>query len=92
MIIEDLVSTGGSSLKAVQAVRNICCDVAGMVAIFTYGFPVAEAAFKDAKVTLTTLSNYDAVLEEAVRTHYIDESEIAVLQEWRKDPANWDPK
>ena len=60
--------------------------------IFTYGFPVAEAAFKDAKVTLTTLSNYDAVLEEAVRTHYIDESEIAVLQEWRKDPANWDPK
>ena len=54
--------------------------------------PVAEAAFKDAKVTLTTLSNYDAVLEEAVRTHYIDESEIAVLQEWRKDPANWDPK
>ena len=68
------------------------CDVAGMVAIFTYGFPVAEAAFKDAKVTLTTLSNYDAVLEEAVRTHYIDESEIAVLQEWRKDPANWDPK
>ena len=87
VIIEDLVSTGGSSLKAVQAVRNFGCDVAGMVAI-----PVAEAAFKDAKVTLTTLSNYDAVLEEAVRTHYIDESEIAVLQEWRKDPANWDPK
>ena len=79
VIIEDLVSTGGSSLKAVQAVRN-------------FGCPVAEAAFKDAKVTLTTLSNYDAVLEEAVRTHYIDESEIAVLQEWRKDPANWDPK
>ena len=76
MIIEDLVSTGGSSLKAVQAVRNFGCDVAGMVA----------------KVTLTTLSNYDAVLEEAVRTHYIDESEIAVLQEWRKDPANCDPK
>ena len=62
-----------------------------MVAIFTYGFPVAEAASK-AKVTLTALSNYDAVLEEAVRTHYIDESEIAVLQEWRKDPANWDSK
>lgn len=92
VIIEDLVSTGGSSLKAVQAVRNFGCDVAGMVAIFTYGFPVAEAAFKEAKVTLTTLSNYDAVLEEAVRTHYIDESEIAVLQEWRKDPSNWEPK
>ena len=63
-----------------------------MVAIFTFVFRVADAAFKDAKVTLTTLCNYDAVLEEAVRTHYIDESEIAVLQEWRKDPASWDPK
>ena len=91
-IIEDLVSTGGSSLKAVQAVRNFGCDVVGMVAIFTYGFPVAEAAFKEAKVTLTTLSNYDAVLEEAVRTDYIDASEIAVLQEWRKDPAHWNPE
>ena len=91
VIIEDLVSTGGSSLKAVKAVRNFGCDVAGMVAIFTYGFPVAVEAFKEAKVTLTTLSNYDAVIDEAVRTHYIDESEIAILQEWRKDPANWDP-
>ena len=68
VIVEDLVSTGGSSLKAVQAVRNFGCDVAGMVAIFTYGFPVAVEAFKEAKVTLTTLSNYDAVLEEALRT------------------------
>ena len=78
-------------MKAVQAVRNFGCDVIGMVAIFTYGFPVAVQAFKDAKVTLTTLSNYDAVIEEAVRTKYIDQSEIEVLQEWRKDPANWDP-
>lgn len=92
VIVEDLVSTGGSSLKAVQAVRNFGCDVAGMVAIFTYGFPVAVEAFKEAKVTLTILSNYDAVLEEALRTDYIDESEIAVLQEWRKDPANWNPE
>ena len=92
VVVEDLISTGGSSLKAVQAVRNFGCDVAGMVAIFTYGFPVAVEAFKEAKVTLTTLSNYDAVLEEALRTDYIDESEIAVLQEWRKDPANWNPE
>ena len=63
----------------------------GMVAIFTYGFPVAVEAFKEAKVTLNTLSNYDAVLEEAVRTDYIAESDIQVLQEWRKDPAAWDP-
>ncbi|MDR3260637.1 MAG: orotate phosphoribosyltransferase [Tannerella sp.] len=91
VIIEDLVSTGGSSLKAVNAVRNFGCEVIGMLAIFTYGFPVAEQHFKQAKVTLTTLSNYDAVIEEAVRTHYIDKSEISILQEWRKDPANWEP-
>ena len=82
----------GSKVVIVEAVRNFGCDVAGMVAIFTYGFPVAVEAFKEAKVTLTTLSNYDAVLEEALRTDYIDESEIAVLQEWRKDPANWNPE
>jgi len=92
VIIEDLVSTGGSSLKAVQAVRNFGCDVIGMVAIFTHGFPVAEQQFKDAKVTLTTLSNYDAVIDVAVKTDYIDQSEIITLQEWRKDPANWEPK
>ena len=91
VIIEDLVSTGGSSLKAVQAVRNFGCEVIGMVAIFTYGFPVAVEAFKKANVTLTTLSNYDAVIAEAVRTNYIDESEIEILQEWRKDPSVWNP-
>ncbi|MDR1937226.1 MAG: orotate phosphoribosyltransferase [Tannerellaceae bacterium] len=91
VILEDLVSTGGSSLKAVEAVRNFGCDVIGMVAIFTHGFPIAAKQFKDAKVTLTTLSNYDAVIEEAVRTDYISRSEIATLQEWRKDPANWNP-
>jgi orotate phosphoribosyltransferase len=89
VVIEDLISTGGSSLKAVEAVRNDGCHVIGMVAIFSYGFPVSERKFKDAKVNLITLSNYDAVLEEALRTDYIDESEIKTLQEWRKDPANW---
>ena len=92
VIVEDLVSTGGSSLKAVEAVRNFGCEVIGMVAIFTHGFPVATQQFKEAKVTLTTLSNYDAVIEESVRTNYIDESDIATLQEWRKDPANWNPE
>lgn len=91
VIIEDLVSTGGSSLKAVRAVRNFGCDVVGMVAIFTHGFPVAEQRFKAANVQLTTLSNYDVVIEEALRTNYIGESEVAILQEWRKDPENWDP-
>jgi orotate phosphoribosyltransferase len=91
VIIEDLVSTGGSSLKAVHAVRNFGCEVVGMVAIFTYGFEVSEASFKESKVPLTTLSNYNAVIEEAVRTNYITEADITILQEWRKDPANWDP-
>jgi orotate phosphoribosyltransferase len=91
VVVEDLISTGGSSLKAVEAIRNFGCDVVGMVAIYTHGFPVAEQQFEEAKVSLTTLSNYDAVIAEAVKTNYIDESEIAILKEWRKDPANWSP-
>jgi len=92
VVIEDLISTGGSSLKAVEAIRNVGCHVVGMVAIFTYGFPIAAEKFKEAKVKLTTLCNYDTVLDEALRTDYIDESEIKTLQEWRKDPANWNTK
>ncbi|MDR2232340.1 MAG: orotate phosphoribosyltransferase [Tannerella sp.] len=91
VIVEDLISTGGSSLKAVEAVRNFGCEVSGMVAIFSYGFPTAELAFEKSRTPLIALSNYNAVIEEALRTHYIDESQIAILQEWRKDPANWDP-
>lgn len=89
VIVEDLVSTGGSSLKAAKAVRNFGCDVVGMVAIYTHGFPEAEKNFKESQVPLYTLSNYDAVIEEALRTNYISQSEIATLQEWRRDPANW---
>jgi len=91
VVIEDLISTGGSSLKAVEAVRNAGCDVLGMVAIFTYGFPVSEEKFKEAKVELTTLCDYNAILDEALKINYIDQSEIAILQRWRKDPANWKP-
>ena len=89
VVIEDLISTGGSSLKAVEAIRNAGSQVVGMVAIFTYGFPLAAEKFKEAKVKLITLCNYDVVLDEALKTNYIDESEIKTLQEWRKDPANW---
>jgi orotate phosphoribosyltransferase len=92
VVIEDLISTGGSSLKAVEAIRNAGCHVVGMIAIFTYGFPVAEEKFKEAKVKLKTLCNYDAILDEALKTDYIDESEIKTLQEWRKAPAVWNPK
>jgi len=92
VVIEDLISTGGSSLKAVEAIRNAGCNVVGMVAIFTYGFPIAEEKFKEAKVNLTTLCNYDSILDEALKTDYIDESEIKTLQEWRKNPAHWKSK
>ncbi|MDR1610618.1 MAG: orotate phosphoribosyltransferase [Candidatus Symbiothrix sp.] len=92
VVIEDLISTGGSSLKAVEAVRNAGCDVIGMIAIFTYGFPVADEKFKEAKVKYTALCNYDAILDEALKTDYVDESEIKTLQEWRKNPVNWNPK
>lgn len=92
IVIEDLISTGGSSLKAVEAIRNAGCDVLGMMAIFTYGFPIAEEKFAEAKVQLTTLCNYNAILDEALNTKYIEESEIKTLQEWRKDPAKWNSK
>ena len=89
VVVEDLISTGGSSLKAVEALRKDGCEVVGMVAIFTYGFPIAEQKFQEAGVKLTTLYNYEAVLSHLVDTDYITESDRATLQEWRKDPANW---
>lgn len=89
VVIEDLVSTGGSSLKAVEAIRNNGCTVTGMVAAFTYGFDTAQKAFKNAKVKLLTLTNYDAVLNEALKTGYIDATDIDTLNEWRKNPSQW---
>ena len=86
---EDLISTGGSSLKAVEALRQHGCEVLGMVAAYTYGFPVAEEAFAAAGVTLTTLTNYEAVVETALQTGYIEQSHVPMLAAWRKDPANW---
>lgn len=90
VVIEDLISTGGSSLKAVQAIREEKkCEVLGMVAIFTYGFPLAEEQFSKAGVELTTLSNYEAVIEKALSINYIPESALPTLREWRKDPSHW---
>ena len=89
VVIEDLISTGGSSLKAVEALRKYGCEVIGMVASYTYGFPVAEKAFADAKVKLVTLTDYEHVVEQAVATGYIRKEHVEMLHEWRKDPANW---
>ena len=92
VVIEDLISTGGSSLKAVEAIRRDGCEVIGMVASYTYGFPVAIEAFKNAKVELVTLTNFEAVREVAVKTGYINEEDVALLDAWREDPAHWTGK
>lgn len=92
VVVEDLISTGGSSLKAVEAIRQAGCEVIGMVAMFSYGFPIAQEAFKKAGVELLTLSNYNAMLEAALATNYIRQEDIETLREWRKDPSVWGPK
>ena len=89
VVVEDLISTGGSSLKAVEAIRQAGCEVVGMVASYTYGFPIAEQAFADAGVKLVTLTDYENVVAEALETGYISNADVDLLHEWRKDPANW---
>lgn len=89
VVVEDLISTGGSSLKAVEALRQAGFEVVGMVASYTYGFPVAEEAFRQAGVTLFTLTDYASVVEQAALTGYIKESDKAMLAEWRKAPERW---
>ncbi len=89
VVIEDLVSTGGSSLSAVEALRENGCEVLGMAAIFTYGFPTARENFAGADVRLDTLSDYKTMIELAAREGYVREDELLTLQEWRRDPANW---
>lgn len=91
VVVEDLISTGSSSLKAVEAIQKNGCEVIGMTANFTYGFPLAEEKFKTAGIRLITLSNYDSILDVAVETKYIVEEDLDTLQQWRKDPANWNP-
>jgi orotate phosphoribosyltransferase len=90
VLIEDLVSTGGSSLNAVQALRDAGIEVKGMVSIFTYGFDKARDAFAEAKVNLHALTNYSILLDQALQSDYITEKDVVSLNEWRKDPAHWD--
>ena len=91
-VVEDLISTGASSLKAVEAIRKAGCEVLGMVASYTYGFDVAAKAFADANVELSTITNYEAVVKTAISEGYIKESDMQLLDSWRKDPANWTGK
>jgi len=89
VVIEDLISTGGSSLNAVKALREAGCEVLGMAAIFTYEFKKASDGFEAAVCKLNTLSNYSVLVDTAVASGYIGEAEVETLKKWRVDPANW---
>jgi orotate phosphoribosyltransferase len=89
VVIEDLISTGGSSLKAVEALRERGCTVKGMAAIFTYGFDEAERNFAKANCELKTLTDYNALIETALSKEYIQEKDLENLKQWRKNPALW---
>lgn len=89
VVIEDLVSTGGSSLKAAQALRDAGLQVLGMVSIFNYGFDIATRNFYEANTSLISLSDYSHLLTLALKENYINESQLTSLKAWRVDPANW---
>lgn len=89
VVIEDLVSTGGSSLKAVAALKETGCNIKGLVAIFTYEFEEAKQAFKKAKCDMRSLSGYTALLETAVEKEYIGKKDAERLKQWRLNPAGW---
>ena len=92
VVVEDLISTGKSSLNAVKALKDAGASVKGMVAIFNYGFDLAEKNFKKANVELTTLSDYENLLEQALDTDFISSKQLKTLQTWREDPGNWKVK
>jgi orotate phosphoribosyltransferase len=89
VLIEDLVSTGGSSLKAAQAMTDAGFKVIGMAAIFTYGFDIAERNFEEADIPLVSLCDFNHLLKEALKRKYIEEKELVYLKSWRTDPAHW---
>ena len=89
VVVEDLVSTGGSSLKAVQALRDAKFEVLGMVSIFNYGFDIATRNFYDANISLISLSDYNSLLKHALERQYITEEQVTSLKAWRVDPSNW---
>ena len=89
VVVEDLISTGGSSLSAVKALREAGCEVLGMTAIFTYEFKKASDGFLAEKCKLNTLCNYSVLIETAVKAGYITDNDVETLKKWRTDPANW---
>jgi orotate phosphoribosyltransferase len=89
VLVEDLISTGGSSIKAGLALREAGLEVLGMAAIFTYGFDLADKNFLEANIKVKTLSNYNDMIEQAVEIGYITQDQVASLQAWRQDPGSW---
>lgn len=89
VVVEDLVSTGGSSLKAVESLREAGCEVKGMVAIFTYGFKVATDNFEKAHCKLVTLSNYNTLIKQALLSDYITDKDLQSLKKWAENPGTW---
>jgi orotate phosphoribosyltransferase len=89
VLIEDLISTGGSSLKAAEALQQVGVEVLGMAAIFTYGFGIADENFQNAGIPLVTLSSYDVLVEEAIKLNYISDTQLVTLQDWRVNPSTW---
>jgi orotate phosphoribosyltransferase len=92
VVIEDLISTGGSSIKAIQSLREAGLDIKGLVAIFSYGFEIAKKNFADAECPVLTLSDYDTLVDSALKTKYITEDDIVSLHKWREKPEVWNPQ
>lgn len=89
VLVEDLISTGGSSIKAIDALRSAGLDVKGLIATFTYGFKVADDNFKKCNCPYVTLTNYDFLVEEALKKSYINDNDLQSLREWKDQPENW---
>ncbi len=92
VVVEDLISTGGSSLKAVESLREAGLNVKGVIAIFNYGFEQAEKAFSTAKCPFVTLSNYDILIDKALDQGAISKNDVESLRKWKSSPENWSPE
>ncbi|MFT4664416.1 MAG: orotate phosphoribosyltransferase [Polaribacter sp.] len=92
LVIEDLISTGGSSMLAVDALREAGCNVVGVMAVFTYGFAKAVTTFENANCPMDTITDYDTLIQEAVKSNYIDSSQMELLQSWKSNPKEWASK
>lgn len=92
VLVEDMVSTGGSGMKAIETIHNAGCEIVGMTAMFTYEFPLAVKRFRDANLNFIALTSYSAMLQAALETEYLQPEDLEALHEWRKDPSTWVPK